>query len=65
MFTKLKTYLREVWQEMGKITWPTRAELKESTLVVIVASVLVTVFIWVIDKIVGGAVDGITRLMGS
>ena len=47
---------------MGKVTWPTRNELRESTLVVIVATIIVTAFIFVIDKIMEGGVAGIIRL---
>ena len=65
MFTKLRTYLREVWLEMGKVTWPTRDELKESTRVVIIGSILLTIFIFLIDRVMSLGVDGITRLFGS
>jgi len=65
MITKLRIYLREVWLEMGKVTWPTRDELKESTRVVIIGSILLTIFIFLIDRIMSIGVDGITRLFGS
>ncbi|MDP6419645.1 MAG: preprotein translocase subunit SecE [Candidatus Krumholzibacteria bacterium] len=65
MIGKLRAYLREVWLEMGKVTWPTMQELKESTRVVIIATFLVTVFIFVVDRFMGIAVDGITRLLSG
>ncbi len=65
MFTRLRDYVREVWLEMGKVTWPTRDELKESTRVVIIGSILLTVFIFLIDRVMGFGIDGITRLLGS
>ena len=65
MFQRIKTYMREVWLEMGKVTWPTRDELKESTRVVIIASFLLTIFIFIIDRIMSVGVDGVTRLFGS
>jgi preprotein translocase subunit SecE len=65
MITKFRQYLREVWLEMGKVTWPTRDELKESTRIVIIGSILLTVFIFLIDRIMGFGIDGITRLLGS
>jgi len=65
MFQKIQIYLREVWLELGKVTWPTRDELKESTRVVIIASLLLTLFIFVIDRIMSVSVDGVTRLFGS
>jgi preprotein translocase subunit SecE len=65
MITKIRNYVREVWLEMGKVTWPTRDELKESTRVVIIGSIFLTLFIFVIDRIMGFGIDGITRLLGS
>ena len=51
MIEKLKTFLTDTKNELKKVTWPTKEELKESTRVVIVASFLLTVFIGVIDQI--------------
>ena len=51
MFEKIKTFLTDMKNELKKVTWPTKDELKESTRVVIVASFILTVFIGVIDQI--------------
>jgi preprotein translocase subunit SecE len=48
---------------MGKVTWPTREELKESTLVVIVASVIVTIFIFIVDRVLDSGLSGLIRLL--
>ncbi len=51
MIEKLKAFLIDTKNELKKVTWPTKDELKESTRVVIIASFMVTVFIGVIDQI--------------
>jgi preprotein translocase subunit SecE len=51
MFERFKTYLTDTKNELKKVTWPTKEELKESTRVVLVASFLLTVFIGVVDQI--------------
>lgn len=51
MFEKLKTFLHETKNELKKVTWPTKEELKESTRVVIVGAFLLTVFIGIVDQI--------------
>ena len=51
MFEKIKKFLVEARVEMGKVTWPTREELKGSTKIVIVATFIVTVFIGVVDQL--------------
>lgn len=37
---------------MRKVTWPKREELKESTIVVIVTSLIFAIFVYIIDKII-------------
>jgi preprotein translocase subunit SecE len=51
MFAKLSQYMREVGQEMRRVSWPTLAELKESTTVVIVTVAVVTFFVFVVDQV--------------
>ena len=51
MLERFKNYLAETKIEMKKVTWPSKAELKESTRVVIVATFLMTIFIGVIDQV--------------
>jgi preprotein translocase subunit SecE len=51
MLDRLTQYFRETAQEMKRVSWPNLAELKESTVVVIVTVAVVTVFIFFVDKI--------------
>jgi preprotein translocase subunit SecE len=61
--TKVQTFLLEVWAELKKSSWPTRTELVDSTLVVLVTVVLLgifvsfadLVFVWVIRQLTGAA----------
>ena len=51
MLEKIKNYFSETSVEIKKVTWPSIAELKESTRVVIVATLVLTVFIGIVDQI--------------
>ncbi len=51
MIEKIKQYLAETRAEVKKVTWPTREELKDSTRVVILATVVITIFIGGVDLI--------------
>lgn len=44
-------FLREVRVEMGKVTWPSREELIQSTIVVLIAVAISGVFIAILDAI--------------
>lgn len=45
------TYLREVVQEIKKISWPTREQTQNMTLLVIAASVIVALYIGLLDYV--------------
>jgi len=49
--SKLSAYLKDSYDElMHKVTWPTWSELQQSTTIVLVATVLITVVVWLMDS---------------
>jgi preprotein translocase subunit SecE len=50
MISKLSLFLQSAWVESKKVTWPSREELMESTRVVIVASLVVMVYLFIVDR---------------
>ena len=55
-------YLRETSQEMKRVSWPSVAELKESTVVVLVTVLVITVFLFAVDKILDLGIKQIISL---
>ncbi len=51
MLVRLTQYLRETAMEMKRVSWPSLAELRESTIVVLVTVSVITVLLFVVDKI--------------
>ncbi len=51
MIKKIINYFQEVQFEMKKVLWPTWDELKGSTYVVLSFSVIIAVFLFVVDLI--------------
>jgi len=49
MLDKIKKFLKEVRLELTKVTWTTREELIYSTMIVILLSIILSVFIGVVD----------------
>ena len=48
---KITRFLKEVVAELRKVTWPSKDELVGSTIVTIVVSLVVALFIGVVDRI--------------
>ncbi len=50
---RFQNYIRDVIAELRKVTWPTREELKGSTITVIIFSLMSTVFVFLVDYLLG------------
>ncbi|GAB4336964.1 MAG: hypothetical protein Kow0037_19010 [Calditrichia bacterium] len=57
MLKKAKQFIEDVRTEMKKVVWPDKDELINSTVVVIVVSVLFTLFIFFADTIISKIVN--------
>jgi preprotein translocase subunit SecE len=51
MIAKIKEFVNDVSKEMKKVSWPSKEQLKESTMVVCVTTVIFTGFIYIVDLI--------------
>ena len=49
---KITSYLEEVGKEMRKVSWPARSELISNTLVTILATVVISLFIFLADRVI-------------
>jgi len=59
MKEKIIGFFTDVLKEMEKVTWPSQEELMESTKIVIVVSLVIAVFAWVVDFAVSEALKAI------
>jgi preprotein translocase subunit SecE len=48
-FENVNRFFRDVRSEMKSVSWPTKADLKEGTLVVLVMSAITAVFLSLVD----------------
>ncbi len=62
-FSAVRIFVGEMYAELQKASWPTRQELWDSTLVVIVAAVLLGLFTSVTDFSLYYFVDLFTKLV--
>jgi len=55
------TFLQEVWAELKKVHWPSRAETYAATVVVVAVVVIVALFLGGVDLIVAQLIQLILR----
>ena len=44
-------FLKEVREELGRVTWPTKEEVVEATTGIIVFCAFIAVYFWILDTI--------------
>jgi len=59
MVGKIKKLTNDIVNEMKKVSWPTKEQLRESTVVVIVVTLIITAFVFIVDQIMTLAIEGI------
>ncbi len=64
MFGRINNYFRETRDELvNKVSWPTWEELRESTWIVLVASLLFALVIWGLDSVLGVSLTQFYKLI--
>jgi preprotein translocase subunit SecE len=58
-------FLREVREQVQKVTWPDRAQLQNSTGVIVVFMLVCALVIWVMDFGVRTVLDLVASLFGA
>jgi preprotein translocase subunit SecE len=63
---KITTYFRESYRELlEKVTWPSWSQLQQSTVIVLVATLLITTIVWIMDFLSSSILHFIYSLFGS
>jgi preprotein translocase subunit SecE len=59
---KVSTYFKESYKELlEKVTWPTWAQLQQSTMIVLVATMVITAIVWLMDFAASGILQFIYK----
>jgi preprotein translocase subunit SecE len=58
---QVREFIKDVRVESTKVSWPTRQELRDSTIVVIATVLLVAVFIGIVDQLLAVVVGLLFR----
>ena len=62
-WTRLKTFLHEVAVETKKVSWPSREEVVATTVVVIAASFVFGIFLYLCDVLFFRVVDWVIKAL--
>jgi preprotein translocase subunit SecE len=59
VLTGMRRYFNESWSELKKVTWPTRETVIRLTLLVIAVSIVVGIYIAVLDRLFNSLLDAV------
>ncbi|CAN5158797.1 hypothetical protein BH23CHL9_BH23CHL9_08160 [soil metagenome] len=57
----MRRYVGESWAELKKVVWPTRETVIRLTILVVAVSLLVGIYIYVLDSIFNTVLDQVLR----
>jgi preprotein translocase subunit SecE len=56
---RLAEFLKEVRSEMRKVIWPARENVQSTTIVVLVTVFIFAAYFWLVDNIIGRAIEAL------
>ena len=54
--TRIRRYFDEVWSELRKVSWPTRVHVRNLTVLVFAISLVVGIYITILDTFFQGVI---------
>ena len=59
---RIKRWFREMRSELKKVVWPTKSQMINNVIIVLICCVIVGIFIWVFDAVANLFVQGLITL---
>jgi preprotein translocase subunit SecE len=60
--TRIRRYFDEVWSELRKVSWPTREHVRNLTVLVFAISLVVGIYISILDAFFQTLIDQLLRI---
>jgi preprotein translocase subunit SecE len=64
-FSRIGKFVRDVRSELGRTTWPTTLQVRNTTIITVIAVIFFATYLFVVDRIFAYALDQVARLFGA
>jgi len=64
-FSRVGKFVRDVRSELGRTTWPTAVQVRNTTIITIVAVAFFATYLYAIDQLFTFVLDQVHRLFGA
>ena len=58
---KIIDYIKQSVAELKKVSWPTRADVKSSTYIVLATTIIISLFLGFVDKIISAIIETVLK----
>jgi preprotein translocase subunit SecE len=62
-FARMGKFVRDVRSELGRVTWPTTTEVRNTTIITIIAVIFFAVYLFVVDRGLAFVIEQIQRFV--
>ena len=59
----ISEFFRQVRSETNKVSWPSRAETIQTTIMVMIMAALLALFFFIVDNVIGFSVSALLKLV--
>jgi preprotein translocase subunit SecE len=64
-FTRVSKFVRDVRAELGRTTWPTALQVRNTTVITIAAVIFFAVYLFIVDRAFAFILEQVHRLFGA
>ena len=64
-FGRAGKFLRDVRSELGRVTWPTAIQVRNTTIITVIAVIFFAAYLYVVDYLFARGVELLGRLLGA
>jgi preprotein translocase subunit SecE len=64
-FARVSKFVRDVRTELGRTTWPTAIQVRNTTIITVFAVIFFATYLFVVDRIFTFVLDQVHRLFGA
>jgi preprotein translocase subunit SecE len=62
-FTRISQFLRDVRAEMNRVSWPTPNEVKNTTIITLIAVIFFAIYLFAVDQVLSFLITQLIRLV--
>ena len=64
-FGRTGKFVRDVRAELGRVSWPTALQVRNTTIITVIAVIFFAAYLWAVDRVFAFLIDQLQSLIGA